>query len=130
MKIELSKKKIPRGKDGDPAFPYLGPTVSIRPIGGLHNEISRPPNPPCVLDVFTAEEVVYMVNRYIYHVEAQQAAHAKRARRQREALHAVRKKVKQMYGVSWDNATREQQEAALKRQAQDDEEVGKGPQAG
>lgn len=100
MKIELKKKQIPRDEAGDAAFKRV--TCFAR-----HS-------PDCIKCAFSDEEIVYMVNRYIYFTEAQQAAHGKRAARQRLALHAVRKKVRAMYGVSYDNATREQQEAALR----------------
>ena len=101
MKIELKKKRIPRDEAGDPCFKELSTDWLDDPT-------------PSVLRTFTEEEVVYMVNRYIYFTEAQQAAHGKRAIRQRAALHLVRKKVRAMFGVSYDNATREQQEAALR----------------
>lgn len=126
MKIELKKKMIPRDDVGDPAFVCLGPLVHPREytecpvchVKGDH-QINT------VINQFTPEEIVHMVNRYVYFVESQQAAHSKRAARQRAALHAVRKKVRAMFGVSYDNATPEQQAAAVRALGREE-----GPPAG
>jgi hypothetical protein len=72
---------------------------------------------PSVLDVFTPEEVVHMVNRYIAMVQYQHTAHNQRAKRHREALKEVKKMVHRMFHVSYDNATEEQIRQAMKEVA-------------
>lgn len=87
MKIELKGRTIPRKPNGDPGFRTLEGDV---------------------LNVFTPNEVVELVNRALYQMEYQRSAHKERGQRVRDAERALRDKVKQMYRVSWLKATPEQ----------------------
>lgn len=95
MKIQLKGRAIPRNEGGDPAFKML-----LEQHGG--------PQTPGVLDVFTAAEVIELVNRALYQLEYQHHAHKVRGQAQRDREKRVKDKVKQLFHVSWMKATPEQ----------------------
>lgn len=86
MKIQLKGRAIPRNEGGDPCFKNLD----------------------LMLDVFTPEEVVELVNRALYQLEYQHHAHKVRGQAQRDREKKVKDKVKQLFHVSWMKATPEQ----------------------
>jgi hypothetical protein len=89
--VALKDRDIPRTKDGDPAFEKL-------------EELQK---------VFSPEEIVALVNRQIYQMEYQRNVHRDRAREEREKLAPLKKKVKEMFGVSFIKATDKQLDEAL-----------------
>jgi hypothetical protein len=98
MKIQLKGRAIPRNASGDPAFRFLEET----------DEDAASYNGPTVLNVFTEQEVVELVNRALYQLEYQHEAHKTRGKRVREEERAIRLKVKELFHVSWMKATPEQ----------------------
>lgn len=98
MKLSLTGRQIPRNKQGDPFF------VSLTPIS---DDESDPQ--PSVLQIFSPEEVVELVNRSLYQLEYQSKSHSK-YREQREALERpIKQMFKQLYPhTSYAKATDEQ----------------------
>jgi ADP-glucose pyrophosphorylase len=68
--------------------------------------------PDSILSVFSPEEVVAMVNRYLYQMEYQRTIHREREREKQEILTLLKAKVKSMFGVVWTKATDDQIEEA------------------
>lgn len=98
--LELDQK-IPRNEAGDPAFEDLGYPES--------------PNAHCLRQVFTEPQICYLVNKALYALEYQRVHHRKRAQEERDVLGPIRKKVKEMFGLSsYLNATEEQLMRAAK----------------
>lgn len=97
MKIQLKGRAIPRRGDGDPSFATLTGVQSV----------------------FKDEEIVELVNRALYQLEYQKAAHRERGRRVRDKEKLIKQKVKELFHVSWMKATEEQVRKAR-------EEVEKG----
>lgn len=98
----LQGKQIPKDKNGDPAFEVLGCEKGEYDLS----------SPTSVLAQFTAEQVVYLVNKQLYALEYQKETHKKRAAEEREVLKPIKEKVKQLFGVSFIKATEEQLEQA------------------
>jgi hypothetical protein len=94
MKIQLKGRAIPR-VDGDPKFVHL-------------NADDGPEDFNSVMTVFTAKEVVELVNRALYQLEYQHNAHRVRGQRERDREKAIKQKVKELFHVSWMKATEEQ----------------------
>jgi hypothetical protein len=88
VKIELAKLRdaIPRNAQGDPAF------------RALHQQDGLNRDTQTVLDVFTAEEVVELVNRALYQLEYQAQAHGKYAKIRRDKEKAIRQALKDKTG--------------------------------
>lgn len=84
--IDFKRKVIPLNASGDPSFPDL----------------------PGILTEFTPEEVTFMVNRYLYQVDYQRRVHRQRTREEAENLKPIKERVREMYGVSYTQATEEQ----------------------
>jgi hypothetical protein len=95
--LTLQGKTIPRNQSGDPCFTSL----------------------ETVLTTFTPDEIVAMVNRYLYQFEYSKIAHRNRAQRQREQTAPLRKRVKEMFGVSWLRATEQQIQKATESLAKE-----------
>jgi hypothetical protein len=114
MKIQLKGRGIPRNAQGDPKFNHL----SSAQYEIMRHYNVEPDNPPGILDIFTTDEVVELVNRAIYQLEYQHTAHKRRGQEQRDREKKIKEKVKQLYHVSWMKATPEQIQRAT-------EEVGK-----
>lgn len=91
--VKLSGREIPRDEKGDPAFQDL---VTVR-------------------HVFSDDEITAMVNRYLYQAFYQLDSHKKRAKAEAERMSPLKKMVRQMFGVSFINATDEQLRAAQQR---------------
>lgn len=104
MKIQLKGREIPRNEAGDPAFVELGVWKDSVDKGIQAKD--------CVLQVFTPQEVVALVNRALYQLEYQHTAHKERGKRVRAEEKAIRLKVKELFHVSWMKATPEQIEKA------------------
>lgn len=84
MEIKLKGREMPRGPAGDVKFLWL-------------DEDHRQGQPAATLDVdvvFSKDEVVELVNRAIYHIEYQSGAHAKRAKRLRDAQRLLKEELK------------------------------------
>lgn len=95
MKVELRGRRIQRNKVGDPHFVRLETPA---------DDITQ----DAVLDVFTPDEVVELVNRALYQLEYQHTAHRQRAQRLRDAEKPVKLMVRRMFNVPWSKATDEQ----------------------
>lgn len=113
MKIQLKGRAIPRNEGGDPAFETLADVdnvfTTVLTIWQKedYKRASAAPKPP-LLEVFTPEEVVELVNRALYQLEYQHHAHKVRGQAQRDREKRVKDKVKQLFHVSWMKATPEQ----------------------
>lgn len=108
---------IPRNKGGDPAFTRLINEFNEDPPEGT---------PPSVLMVFSPEQVVAIVNRWLYQAEYQQIVHRKRAEEQRKQQKPVKEAFKRLYpSTSFINATPEQIEAAIKAAAEREKDDSK-----
>jgi len=106
--IDLKKVEgeIPRSEDGDPAFTELGQTAGLYsfPEDGTK----------AVLQVFTPEQVVALVNRALYQMEYSRKIHRERSQAQRDAEKPVKEAFKRLFPTtSWANATEEQLKAAV-----------------
>ena len=82
MEIKLAGRVIPRNEKGDPAFTWL---FEPPQHGG---------EPLAILQVFTANEVVELVNRALYQIEYQREAHRKRGQKERDVAKAVKAELK------------------------------------
>lgn len=124
------QERVPRSPSGDPAFEGL--STYCTGCGGLvispdtvdnHKECSavggKIVGSKSVLDVFTPEQVVAIVNRWLYQAEYQQIVHRKRAEEQRKQQKPVKEAFKRLFpGTSFINATDEQITAAVKAAAE------------
>jgi hypothetical protein len=120
-KVEVPLKelegRIPRSKDGDPAFQFL----RIDPLDrkGLE-EGGTNMNTTAVLDVFTPEQVVALVNRALYQMEYSRESHRVRSQKLRDQEKPVKEAFKRLYPTtSWVNATEEQITNAVKEAFKD-----------
>ena len=110
MKVQLKGRDIPRNTMGDPAFKALG-TEQVGEAGKLAAADSN----LCVLAVFSADEVVELVNRCLYQLEYQARSHQKRNAEQREFERPVKELLKELYpGTSFAKATADQLARCLK----------------
>lgn len=89
--------RIPK-MNGDPAFADLG-------LAGFGTNKFEKGD---VLGVFSEEQVVYLVNKALYALTYQREHHKKRAAKEQEVLGPLKKRVRQLFGVSYLNATDEQ----------------------
>ena len=104
--IDLKKVEgeIPRNAAGDPAFESLGLIVG------------HPTDQPGkgVLDVFSPEQTVALVNRALYQMEYSRKIHRERSQAQRDAEKPVKEAFKRLFPTtSWAQATEEQLKAAV-----------------
>ena len=102
--VDLKKVEgeIPRTKGGDPQFVQLEKATEQHRWG------------PGVLDVFTSEQVVALVNRALYQMEYSRKIHRERSQAQRDAEKPVKEAFKRLFPTtSWANATEEQLKAAV-----------------
>lgn len=83
MEIKLKGREMPRSEGGDVKFEMLG-------LAGSSND----PTKPRVLDVFTPDEVVELVNRALYQLEYQAAAHRKRGQAERDRMKLLKEELK------------------------------------
>lgn len=101
INLKELEENIPRNEQGDPLFLQLGEFLKPEdrnPKGDLV--------PPTVLDVFTPEQVVALVNRALYQMEYSRTAHRNRAQRERDLMKPIKELLKQKFpGISWINAT-------------------------
>lgn len=97
--VELRSRQhlIPRNLSGDPSFTILGCEAGL----GMIPEGS-------ILHVFTNEEVVAMVNRYLYDAEYRTTWQRQRQRRISENLAPIKAELRKRFNVSYMNATEEQ----------------------
>jgi len=102
MKTQINwKEKLPlvprvdvKNDNLDPAFERLENDSSLHTI-----------TKQAVFDVFTPDEVVEIVNRYIYYIEYQRRSHTNFNQNRRDKLAPVKAKVKELFHVSWAKAT-------------------------
>lgn len=99
----LGDKKIPKNKDGNPVFETLGCEKNQYDLS----------SPTSVLAVFTSDQVVYLVNKALYQLEYQRETHRKRAAEEQEVLGPIKKKVRELFGVSYLRATESQVRLAI-----------------
>lgn len=103
------QERIPRSAKKDPCFTRLN-------VGDRCTECSSVDD--CshgvsVLELFEPQEVVLMVNRFLYQMEYQRDFHRRMERRRSEELAPLKKKVKEMFKLrSWSQATDAQLKAA------------------
>lgn len=103
MKVSLKDKLIPLNKDGVPAFTRLFP-----------DEEGDKTQQTALSNVFTADEIVELVNRALYQLDYQKQAHRKRQQAQRDFEAPIKEALKLLYpGVSWMKATQQQLAEAL-----------------
>src|SRR5262245_57167919 len=103
MKVKLEGRNIPRNKAGDPAF------------AGLGDRFGTPPGVLSVLEVFTPEEIVELVNRALYQLEYQKESHRTRAQAERDRWAPVKEALKVVHPhTPFSKATERQIEDALK----------------
>lgn len=98
--VKLEGKTLPRNKAGDPEFLQLGEFLKPEernPKGDLV--------PPTVLDLFTPEEVVTLVNRQLYAMEYQRKVHRQRAQDERDKWAPIKAIYKEKFGGSFAKAT-------------------------
>lgn len=89
MEIKLAGREMPRDAKGDVRFIQLGEFLKPEernPKGDLA--------PATLLDVFTPDEIVELVNRAIYQLEYQAASHRKRGQIERAKNKALREALK------------------------------------
>ena len=86
MKIQLVGRDLPRNGTGDPHF-------------SSREELES---------TFTEEEIIEMVNRYLYSAEYQRTVHRNRAREETKKLAPIKRKVRELFSISWLKATPEQ----------------------
>lgn len=121
------RDKIPRNEEGDPAFEVLqcscvepearNPLTEVYPKTGLDHAFTH--KGLCVLEVFSPQEVVALVNRALYQLEYQHQSHRDRYARQKGFQDAVKAAAKELYpAVSWLKLTEEQMQEALRKVAQ------------
>ena len=113
--IDLKKVEgeIPRNAAGDPAFEVLTCPYTY-PSTGDHRENTPSDHKMSVLDVFTDDQIVALVNRALYQMEYSRKIHRERSQAQRDAEKPVKEAFKQLYPtISWANATEEQLKAAV-----------------
>lgn len=110
--IDYLNRKIPKNEKGDPHFKSLSHSVEWDRVGGTANCSSE----DAVLSVFSPEEVVVMVNRFLYQQEYQREFHRRMERRKTEETAPLKKLVKEMFNLrSWSKATPEQLLVAKQR---------------
>ena len=96
MRVSLQNRNIPRDPMGVPRFHYLKPE-------------NTPANKTAVLDVFTEEEVVELVNRSIYQIEYQAFSHKKKQQLTRDLEFPIKLALKKVHpGIPWSKATPQQ----------------------
>lgn len=101
MVINLKDKadKIPRNEKGDPAFKWLNTDhrVAVEAIGMKQKELVESGNATTsneVLSIFTAAEIVELVNRALYQIEYQKTSHRKRGQKLRDVEKALKEELK------------------------------------
>jgi hypothetical protein len=102
--IDLKKVEglIPRNSQGDPAFSNLG------------NESNSLRDNNSVLDVFSPDQIVALVNRALYQMEYSRTSHRERSQKLRDQEKPVREAFKRLFpDTSWANATEEQIKTAV-----------------
>ena len=108
--IDLKKveERIPRNAAGDPAFDALA---------GRVEELDWPDSPndkKTVLEVFTPDQIVALVNRALYQMEYSRTSHRERSQKLRDQERPVKEAFKRLYPTtSWAQATEEQLKAAV-----------------
>lgn len=103
--LKAVQERIPRSHDGDPEF------LQLQKINGPEG----PTKPYAVFDVFTAEQVVAMVNRYLYQAEYQQKSHRDYQERRRAFEKPIKEAAKRLFpNTSFINLTEQQLEAAIR----------------
>ena len=105
--IDLKKVEgeIPRTKGGDPNFTRLF---------GREEDETTPYKTPCVLEIFTEDQVVALVNRALYQMEYSRTSHRERSQKLRDQEKPVKETFKRLYPTtSWASATEEQLKAAV-----------------
>lgn len=90
MEIKLKGRNIPRTETGDARFLQLGESLKPeeRNTGG---DLA----PPTLLDIFTPNEIVELVNRALYQLEYQRESHRKRGQAERDRMKALKEALKQ-----------------------------------
>lgn len=115
--VELLQRKIPRSAQGDPNFAALGPS----------KHLEDHPDQPFLLDVFTPDEVVVMVNRFLYQAEYQRGWHRQWERRKALDLEPLKQKVVKMFGLmKWTQATDDQLRQAKAQLLKEEKETQHG----
>jgi len=97
------EEKIPKNAQGDPAFASLG-------IQGYEDGQYAEDE---ILSVFTPQQIVHLVNQQLYSLLYQRESHRKRAAAEAETLGPLKKKVKELFGVSYLKATEQQLKEAF-----------------
>ena len=100
INLKAVEDKIPRNEVGDPAFQFLRIADDQRAING---------NPVAIMDLFTPEQVIALVNRQLYQMEYQFASHKRRYAEEKEQRELIKRALKMVApGVSLAKATDDQ----------------------
>lgn len=110
--LREKEAKIPKDKDGNPKFGSLGCET-------MEGEWEPPSG--SVLEVFSQQQVVYLVNKALYFLNYQREHHVKRAAAERERLAPIKKKVHELFHISYINATEAQLAQAVEAVRRDEE---------
>jgi len=106
--VSLKGRNIPRNSVGDPCFNIFENDVDGR-LNDSELEKYYLKHGPSLLEVFTREEVIELVNRSLYQLEYQARAHEKRRREQASLEAPIKEVYKRLYPkTSYAKATDEQ----------------------
>lgn len=89
--VRLEGREIPRNEGGDPAFQRMEQ----------------------VFEVFTAEEIVALVNRQLYQMEYQREVHRKRSQQERDQLKPIKELYRELYGKPFTKATEKELDTVM-----------------
>lgn len=81
MEIKLKGRELPRDVKGDVKFQFLRIADEDRTVNN---------NPIAIMDVFTPDEVVELVNRALYQLEYQRESHRKRGQAERDRMKTLK----------------------------------------
>ena len=115
MELHLRDRKIPRNTEGDPDFCCLDQDHA----DDKKCDCTQDDNRLCVNEVFSPEEVVEIVNRYLYHATYQKEYHKKSQARQLALNKLLNATLRDMFGITQAKATPQQIQQAVERMAKE-----------
>lgn len=105
--LKEAQGRVPRNSQGDPAFTHLQKRGHRTDVALEHQLLG-------VQDVFTDDQIVAIVNRWLYQAEYQQESHRKRAEEHQRLQKPVKEAAKRLFpSTSFINLTPEQLEEAI-----------------
>lgn len=97
MEIKLKDRNLPRNAKGDIQFKHLGIRVGSDMVvedEKTGDDVTVEVTPNSVLNVFTPDEVVELVNRALYQLEYQRESHRKRGQAERDRMKTLKAALK------------------------------------